>query len=60
MNDYALDKIKQLQELAKEGSIMIDKHPSDQIDLNKGTALSRVIKSKEDAELFMNRLESLT
>ncbi len=51
--------MKELQELAKKGAIVVEKHPSDDLDLNKETALSRVIKTKEDGELFMKRLQAL-
>lgn len=59
MKTTVLDKMKELQELAKKGAIVVEKHPSDDLDLNKETALSRVIKTKEDGELFMKRLQAL-
>lgn len=53
-NETILDKVNQLKELAAKSN-----KTCDNLDTNTETALSRVIKTKEDGELFMKRLRAL-
>ncbi|MCW3104163.1 MAG: hypothetical protein JWO09_2603 [Bacteroidetes bacterium] len=57
MKETLLDKVNQFKELAAKSSKTIAQTSS--IDLNNETALSKVIKTKEDGELYMKRLRAL-
>jgi len=52
-----LDKVNQFKALAAKSSKSFAQ--SSDLDLNKETALSKVIKTKEDGDLYMKRLRAL-
>ena len=56
MRDAFLNRIKEIQHLAKSGKKAAA--PVKSTD-SKETALSRVITTQEDADLFMKRLQAL-